>query len=119
MSIKANALKSNEAQRVSLMNEINTILGQIDDELKLSHDQGKHYVHYLAPITFSIPYMSNTDAQRKIYSDILQSLLDRGFCVDIEMGKKKTQFNITWLSKTELDEIEIQNALIAKYSTQT
>jgi hypothetical protein len=114
--LKATTLKSNESQKKAFSKEIKGILGQIDDELKLAHDQGKHRIYTTLPITFSIPYMSNSDAQRIIYYKVLSSLLGRGFNVSIDLKKDSTVFEITWLSNDEFTEIELQNTLLAKHS---
>lgn len=116
MSLKASALKSNEAQRKALANETNSILGHIDDELKKAHDCGKHTTSITLPITFAVPYMKNRDAQRIIYYKVLTSLLERDWNVEIELHKNSTVFHVTWLTTDELQEIELQNALLAKHT---
>lgn len=113
--IRADSLKSNEAQKRAIHKEATTILSHIDDELKTAHDQGKHGISLTVPITFSIPYMSNKDAQRAIYYKILTSLLDRQFEVKIELADSSSIFHITWISKEEAHDIELQNTLLAKY----
>jgi hypothetical protein len=116
MSLKASVLKSNEAQKKAVMKEVTHILAHIDDELKAVHDQGRHGVSLTVPITFSIPYMSNADAQRSIYYKILMSLIDRDFNVKIDLADDQSIFHITWLNEDEAKDIEMQNALIAKHS---
>jgi hypothetical protein len=118
MSLKAENLKSNESQKKSLTKEVTGILGRIDDELKVGHEQGKHCITSALPITFSIPYMSNADAQRIIYYRVLVSLLDRGFHVKANLKESSTVFVITWLSNDELQEVELQTALLAKHSNK-
>lgn len=116
MSLKAQTLKSNESQRKSIAKDVSDILAQMDDELKVAHDCGKHSVSISVPITFSIPYMNNADAQRTIYYKILSSLLERGFNVEIDLKKNVTLFQITWLSNDEVIDLELQNALLAKHT---
>ena len=118
MSLKAENLKSNESQKKSLAKEVTGILGRIDDELKVGHEQGKHRINSALPITFSIPYMSNADAQRIIYYRVLTSLLERGFHVKTCLKESSTVFIITWLSNDELQEVELQTALLAKHSNK-
>jgi hypothetical protein len=115
MSLKADALRSNESQKKSLSKEVNNILGHIDDELKVGHDQGKHQIYIPLPITFSIPYMNNSDAQRIIYYRVLNSLLERNFNVEIDLKKDSTIFYITWLSNDELREVDLQNSVLVKH----
>ena len=116
MSIKASQLKSNEAQNRAVMKEVMSILAYIDDKFKAANDEGIHNISVTVPIIFSIPNMSNKDAQRSIYYRILTSLLDREFEVVIELADDKSKFHITWLSDEEMKEIELQNALIVKHS---
>lgn len=118
MSLKASVLKSNESQRKALNKEIRSILGSIDDELKSAHERGEHSVSISLPITFSIPYMSNKDAQREIYYGILQSLKEREFTVSVYLGNDKTIFNIKWLSAEEETEMELKQAELAKHSSE-
>lgn len=116
MSLKANSLKSNESQRKAVAKEVNAILGHLDDELKVAHEQGKHKVSITVPITFSIPYMANKDAQRMIYYKVLTSLIDREFNVTIQLEDDATVFHVKWLSDEEEKDIDLQNALLAKHT---
>lgn len=121
MSLKASDLKSNEEQKRCIEKEVSSILAYIDDELremrekKQLQSKARHSAAITVPITFSIPYMSNADAQRCVYYKILISLIDRGFHVSIELEEDKSTFKITWFSEEELREIELQNALLAKH----
>lgn len=116
MSLKASALKSNDSQRKALTKEITSILGRIDDELKVAHEQGRHEVSAALPIIFSIPYMANKDAQRIIYYKVLTNLKDREFNVSIELKQNSTVFHITWLSSEEKNELDLQNTILAKHT---
>ena len=116
--LKASSLKKNEQQLSALSRELKNILARIDDELKVAHEQGKHSVNVSVPITFSIPHMKNSDAQRHIYYNILLSLLNRGFHPTFETTKDATCFHVTWLSKEEQNDIELQSITLAKYTKQ-
>lgn len=116
MSLKASALKQNEAQVKSIKRETNLILNRMDDELKAANESGRHQVMIPVPINFSIPYLKNKDAQRVIYYNILTSLIDRGFNPKLELKKDLTMFHITWLSDDEIQEITEQNTLLAKHT---
>jgi len=116
MSLKAETLKHNKEHRLAINKEIKSILGYIDDELIKAHESGKHEIDLTLPINFSIPYMSNKIAQRKIYYAVLVSLIDRKFIPKLILKKESTILNIRWLSDEEIEEISLQNALIAKYS---
>jgi hypothetical protein len=117
MSLKAASLKHNEAQRRGIKKEVLNILANMDNEIKIAHEQGKNYeVCVSVPITFSIPHMQNKDAQRMIYYEILKSLMERDFIVEIELNKDSTLFYITWLSSEEKTEIELQNNMLAKHT---
>lgn len=117
MSLKASSLKHNEAQKRNVRAEVKNILANIDNEIRTAHEQGKNYeVSISVPITFSIPHMQNKDAQRMIYYEIIKSLEEREFIVEIELKKDSTLFYVTWLSSDEKTEIELQNTIIAKHT---
>ena len=117
MSLKANALKNNEAQKKAVSKELNSILPRIDDEIKLAHEQGKDRAIISLPITFAIPYMKNKDAQRIIYYKILTSLLERDFKnIEIDLKKNATLFYVSWLTEEEQNELVLQHTLLAKHT---
>ncbi len=116
MSIKAEVLKLNPNKIKAIAREVSNILAQIDDEIKSAYDRDECKVNVSVPITISIPYMSNKNAQRAVYYKILESLIDRGFIVKVSLSKDQSVFHITWLSDDEQKEINLQNALLAKYS---
>jgi len=116
MSLQANVLKTNPNKIKAVMKEANAILGRIDDEIKTAYERDESKVNVSVPITFSIPYMSNRNAQRNVYAKVLESLLDRGYIVHIYMVPDQTIFMIKWLSEDEEKEIEVRNALLAKHT---
>ena len=119
MSLKAESLKKNDAQRKAIKREINQILRTMDDELKVAHESGKYKAHIKVPINFAIPFMTNKAAQRHIYSEILKSLISRGFHPNFETGNTYTVFWVSWLSDEEKKEIDMRNALLAKYTKKS
>ena len=116
MSLKADILKLNPNKIKAINKEVTNILVMIDNEIKSAYDRDECRVNVSVPITITIPYMSNKNAQRVVYSKILDSLLERGFIVKISLTKDLSVFHITWLSDDEQKEIDLQNALLAKYS---
>jgi len=116
MSLKAGSLKHNKSQKLQVKKEVTAILGYIDDELRKAHDSGKTEVNLTIPINFSIPYMKNYDAQRKIYYKLLQSLIERDFIPKLDLRKDATLLHVRWWSDEEVQEINLENALIAKCS---
>lgn len=116
MSLRAEVLKTNPNKLIAVMKEVKAILGRVDEEIKNAYDRDECKVNVSLPITFSIPYMSNKNAQRVIYCKILISLLDRGFIVNVFMSSDQTIFLIKWLSEDEEKDVEQQNALLAKHT---
>jgi len=114
--IDANALKTNDSQRAAINKEISGILGYIDEKVRAYHNEGIKVVPITLPTIFSLPNMSNKDAQRCVYYGVLQKLLDKHFNVEIDLKDKETIYTLTWLSDDERAEIDMQNAILAKYS---
>jgi hypothetical protein len=119
MSLKAEQLRHNKAQKVQVRVQTKAILGYVDEELRKAHDSGKADVSMTLPINFSIPFMRNNDAQRKIYSKILESLIERDFIPKLRLRKDSTLLTIRWWSDEELHDMDVQNTLIAKYSEKS
>ena len=114
--LKANKLKSNEAQKKMIQKEIDDILIHIDDELKMAHEKSEVELITTLPITFSIPFISNSETQRRIYSSVLSSLLQRDFHPKIKLNKDSTMLYIKWLNDQEENDAKIQSQLLAKYT---
>jgi len=116
MSFKAGSLKNNESQKKAITRDLTSIMATINDNIRVAYESGADRVTVAVPITFNIPYMTNSDAQRIIYFHILKDLLERDFIVQLDLKQNATIFYIRWISDEEEKEIELQKALIAKYS---
>jgi aspartyl/asparaginyl-tRNA synthetase len=114
--LQASSLKSNESQKKYIKSVIKDLLNTIDSELKESHKDSKQNLETKLPITFTIPNMNNADAQRIVYSSIIESLEKRGFIVEIEIKSTSTVLYIRWLNDEEHKEIQIQNLILAKHA---
>lgn len=117
MSLNAESLTHSKLQNNHIKKEVRSILGYIDDELLKVNISGKFEITLSLPINFSIPYMNNADAQRKIYYNVLVSLIDRNFIPKLELHQNATLIHIRWKTDREIAEMQMQNALIAKYSS--
>ena len=116
MSLRADLLKTNAAKLKSIMKEVNNVLGLIDENIKNAYDQDLSKVVVSVPLLFSIPNMSNKNAQRVVYYKILESLINRNYDVKICLEKDRTSFIIKWISDEEEKEKQLQNLLLAKHT---
>lgn len=116
MSLKAQTLKSADIQIEAVNREVADILARMDDEIKIEYEAGKHVAHCSVPIHFSIPYMTNSDAQRHVYVRIVRDLKKRGFDVKIRLGDPTVLFVISWLSDAEHREIDEQMRELAAHT---
>ena len=116
MSLRADLLKTNAAKIKSIMKEVNNVLGLIDENIKNAYDQDLSKVVVSVPLLFSIPNMSNKNAQRVVYYKILESLINRNYDVKICLEKDRTSFIIKWISDEEEKEKQLQNLLLAKHT---
>ena len=114
--LHASSLKSNESQKKCIKILVKDLLSNIDSELKETHKDSKQHLETKLPITFTVPNMNNADAQRIIYSSIIESLEKRGFIVEIEIKSTSTILYIRWLNDDEHKEIEIQNLILVKHA---
>jgi hypothetical protein len=116
MSITSDQLKNSDTKKRHVIKETKAILGRIDEEIKIAHEYGLHFISYMAPISFNIPFMSNKDAQRCIYSSLIKSLINRGFETQIEIKTDASIIEIKWLSAEEILEVKEQMDLLKKYT---
>lgn len=115
MSLTAKDFINADIQVEAINREVNDILERIDFEMKIAYEAGKHMVNCSVPIHFSIPNMLNADAQREIYSRLLDSLKKRGFFVRWHTSNPNVIFQISWLSDEEHREIERKMRMLAEH----
>ena len=56
-------------------------------------------------------------AQRHIYSNVIEELLNKGYYVSINTSKDICRIKITWLSPEDKADIKYQMEIIAKHTT--
>lgn len=118
MSVKAETYKTNPGKITAAKRESKLILGRIYDEIKQAYDEEQSEVYSTIPITFGIPCMKNSSAQRMVYYFVLTDLLDNDYIVEILLSEDKTIFHIKWITEDEEKEIMEQNALLAKHTVK-
>jgi hypothetical protein len=111
-------LRNNSIQMRSLREQITEIIKRLDDELKNSHHEGRHYIITSIPITFDIPNMTNKDSQRIIWSKIIQELKSKDYRVWIQPSNSVCRLKITWMRTTDDAEIILQTKTIADHTKE-
>jgi hypothetical protein len=110
--IDAHAMKSNSNQKRQIMEYINEIIIGINKELKEARLNGAYYIITELPIIFDINHMSNANAQRTIYSKIIEILRGKNFTVRINHTNNSCLLKISWFTVSEENEIQKQLQLI-------
>lgn len=116
MSLQAKSLGQNNIQKRALRNTTVEILNRLDEELKIAFHEGKRNIITTLPIIFSIPNMPDKDAQRIIWSNIINSLIKRDFRVWINPIKSTCVLKVTWLSNEDEAETSRQMDLLVKHT---
>lgn len=110
--IDAHAMKSNSNQKRQIVEYINQIIIGINKELKDARMNGACYIITELPIIFDINHMNNSDAQRIIYSRIIEILKAKNFTVKINHTNNSCLLKISWFTVSEENEIQKQLRLI-------
>jgi len=120
MSIRAADIRRNNIQQIELKKNIHGILYSIDTDIKNALNAGLKSITYNAPIQFSVPNMTNKEAQREIYSEIISSLKKRKYNVQIDLNHQdRVTFYIDWILPEDEVRVKMQTDIIARHSKRT
>jgi subtilase family serine protease len=117
--IDANQLRDNSIQKRNVKEQVDQLLFMIGEELKEAYRIGKTSIKTSIPTTYSIANMSNSVAQRKIWTQIIEILENKSYRVWINPTKKACILQITWLSENDENDMNNEIALIASHTKKT
>ena len=109
-------LRNNNLQKRHLTETITNIVRRINQELKVAHREGKHYIITTIPITFEIPNMSNKDSQRVVWANVIDEIIAKHYRIWISPQKNICRIKITWMSPEDESEVRHQINLIIKHT---
>lgn len=115
MSLKVEQLRKLGSKVSGAKGVVLDQLRLIDD--KISHSEktwGRNIVICDLPTDIVIPGLEKRDSQRIIYSEIINSLQNRGFDVRIFICESRTRLFVAWTSDLSKDDEERMNKIIAK-----
>lgn len=113
--IDAEILKKSSEQRTLLRKSTTDILRSLMDDIMKAKQSYKNSTITRLPITFQVPGLSNKDAQRIIWSNIIKELNKKNYRVKINPAKDSCLIQIIWVSKEEESIIREQLDLIASH----
>lgn len=116
--INANTLRDSNVQKRAIKENIVEIIRKLNEDLITAHREGKHHIIAEIPIVFDVPHMSNTNAQRAIWSNIIEILKEKNYRVIININNKCCRLKITWMSQDDEKNITHQTQVIAEHSKQ-
>lgn len=113
MSLTASRLSKAGTRSREVDTVIRERLQHIDIELgKHVPVWGVNTVKVELPQTFTLPGLEKKDAQRLVYSQILESLRVREFTAGLELGEARTFVHIGWLHEFSTEELDAMNRQI-------
>ena len=113
--VDAEILKRSSEQKELLKKTINEILRSLMDDINTAKKSYRTNVKTTFPITFSIPGLSNKDAQRIVWSSLIKEINEKNYRIKIKPSKDKCVVQITWISSEEETIIRDQMNLIASH----
>jgi hypothetical protein len=114
----ADLLKNSNVQKRLITNNVIDILRKINEDLHTAQRAGQHKIITEIPIVFDIPNMSNADAQRAIWSNIIEALKTKNYRIAICPAQKSCKLRITWLSEDDEQTIKYQLQILADHTQQ-
>lgn len=117
----ANELKRNNQQKNAINIETKRLISIFSSEITEAYNNSLLSVSISVPIHFTINGMSNSEACKAIYSELIKELVKNNYDPRIETVKdgnilNDVIFHISWLSKAELRNKKQEAELLARYS---
>lgn len=109
----ANKLRERSLQNRILNGLVHDILKGIKEDIQMAHKAGAHEVVAKLPILYDIPCVSNKNAQRIVWSGVIEALARKNYHMKLFPGDSECVLHVTWLKEEDLEMIEAQNKLIA------
>jgi hypothetical protein len=110
--LDANQLRNSSAQKRQIKKWTMDLLQQINDDIKIAHQECRHNVITELPILFGITNMAENDAKREIWSNIIQCLRMKNYRLVIQPREDTCLLKITWYSQEDENTIAIQKRII-------
>ena len=114
MNITAGTLQK-KANTGQVREEIDNILKTLEGVIVSAHEQRASTVTHELPTNFAISNMSLKDAQRVIYSNVIEELERSQFKVRIKLNPTSTFITIGWVSMFDEREMERMSNVIASH----
>jgi hypothetical protein len=111
----ANLLKENNVQKRKIGEYVVEILKRLNEELQTAHQEGLREITTSLPIVYDISRMTNQDAQRNIWSEIIQQLEAKNYRVWINFNSKECRLKITWISVDDELKEKAQSKIIRSH----
>ncbi len=114
MSLTAKELSKSGARSGDLDIIIREQLRIIDEKLqRADRAWGRNVVPANLPLNFGLAGLGKKESQRIVYAEIIRSLKDRGFEVNILIEKTQTVLYVAWVTDLNQEEIDAMNKVIA------
>lgn len=117
MNITAGTLQK-KANTGQVREEIDNILKTLEGVILTAHEQRASNVVHELPTNFAISNMTLQDAQRVIYSNVIEELEKRQFKVKIKLNPTSTFITVGWVSMYDRQEMERMSSVIAAHLVQ-
>jgi hypothetical protein len=114
MALTAKELSKSGARSSEIDAIIREQLRIIDEKLqRADRAWGRNVVPVGLPLTFGLVGLGKKESQRIVYAEIIKSLKDRGFEVNILIEKMQTVLYVAWVTDLNQEEIDAMNKIIA------
>ncbi len=119
MALTAKELSKSGARSSEIDTIIREQLRMIDEKLqRADRVWGRNVVPVNLSLTFGLLGLGKKESQRIVYAEIIKSLKDRGFEVNILIEKTHTILYVAWVTDLNQEEVDAMNKIITSARIQ-
>jgi hypothetical protein len=99
--IDAKTLKNISVQKKQVKREVDSILRNMDEEIKAAHKEGKKLIIYELPTVCTVDNMTPKEAMEAVHASIIASLRIKNYRVWMQKKDDCVYVKVTWMSEED------------------
>lgn len=113
-----NQLKNNSLRDRAISKYVTDIAKSVMEELRTANRIGYSVVSVHIPTVFSVPNTTNAEAQRIIWSSVIEGFERKGFGVSIDIKPDSCELTVALQDQDDVDLIATQHRIIASHASK-
>ncbi len=115
ITVTASQLQKRSPRVIALKRELAGVLQRINKEILIAARAQQCNIIYAPLLHFSIPEMSNKDAQSLIFGQVIELLEEKEFDIELTGTGDDFKFNITWDVRFSKRDVNRYHTILLKH----